>query len=634
MKKIYTAILTLSLCGSTFAQDQNAGDDNSLMHKAPIRLMEQAPDRASINHSFDSNRGNVIWSEDFADGFSSINGDWTVGGANGDVWKHATTIWSGCYAAGAQGSLNFTTQDNGFMLFHADSVNCVDPNTTPNPTITQESLVGELISPSIDLSEFSAVSVSFEHRFRYCCGGMALLLSVSSDGGDTWTDYDVTGNTQGNNYNANTNPQVNISGAAGGQSDVMLKFTWNSSNESSHYTWSIDDINLFVPGDYDIGITDSGYDDFDAATALSYRDVAYSIYPTSQLRNLVFKSNVTNYGGSAQDDVQLQVTITDENMDEVVLLSDMVSLAPGESQVVSIDSYVPPTTVGEYSVSFELISSAEDENPEDNVGTDTSFRVSEAEYARDRYTSTGAFTNFDNDYRIGTMFFMEDNADLHCIGVGLSNQSDPGTLFALEVRADDLETFIAESLPAEVPPNQFLNATGGSQLTWQFMEFPVPLFAGDDIFFGVYHYGGDDDVVVSLSGQSAAQTSFFYEGSEDTWYYVTSTPMVRLGLSEEFCESVVDLTIDIDEIDMVSVEELFPNPTEGLTTLTYSLLEASDVQIYLFDVNGRIMMNQDLGTQSVGEHRYEYNWSNMASGMYTLSIHVNGKAVNKKVVIK
>lgn len=630
MKKIYTAILLFGLCGSAFAQD--AGGDNTQMQDRPLQLMEQESERESQMQIPTSERGAVIWSEDFANGFNSTNGDWTVGGANGDVWKHATSIWSGCYAGGAQGALNFTTQANGFMLFHADSVNCVDPDATPNPIIEQVSLVGELISPSIDLSDHDAVSVNFQHHFRYCCQGMVLLLSVSSDGGATWTDYDVTAGTAGNVPNANTSPQVNISAAAAGESDVLLKFTWNSSNESSHYTWSIDDINLFVPVDYDLGMSDAGYNGFDLATSESYSDLAYGIYPISQLRNLVFKCNATNFGGMEQSDVQFRVTVTDEDMNETVLLSEMVTLPSGASEDIIIDSYTPPAEVGEYTVSFELISSADDVNPEDNVADDTSFRVSDSEYARDRFVRTGQMTNFDDNYVLGTMYFMENNEDIHCLGAGLSNASDPGTVFTMQILADNLDDFIAETLPLPVPPAAYLNAAGQGKITWQFTEFPVPVFAGDDIFIGVNHFGGDDQVVVANSGLSPAQTSFFYEGSEDTWYYVTATPMLRMGLSEEFCNSVV--VVGVDEIDEVAVQELFPNPTEGFTTLSYTLLETSQVQIYLFDINGRVVMNQELGTQGVGEYRYEYDWSDQAAGMYTLSIHVNGEAINKKLVIK
>lgn len=629
MKKIYTAILMFGLCGSAFAQD--AGDENSQMQERPLQLMEQESVRGSQSHLSASERGDVIWEEDFANGFNSVNGDWIVGGTNGDVWKHATTIAPGCYAGGAQGSLDYTTQDNGFMLFHSDSVNCVDANTEP-PTITEESLVGELISPSIDLSDQDAVSVNFQHSFRYCCGGMALLLSVSNDGGENWTDFDVTGGTAGNDYNTNVSPQVNIGGVAAGESDVILKFTWNSSDESSHYTWSIDDINLFVPVEYDLGMSNAGYNGFDVNDSESYRDLPFSIYPISEVRNLVFKCNATNYGGMEQTDVQLRVTVTDEAMNETVLLSDLDTLGPGETKDITIEDYTPPAEVGEYTVSFELISSAEDFNPEDNVADDTSFRISEDEYARDRYARTGEYTNFeDPGYVLGTMFFMENDQTIHCIGAALSNSSDPGTVFNFQIY-DDALAYLAESLTLPVPTGEFLNATGEGKFTWQYTESPIPVASGTDIFFGVNHYGGDDEVIVANSGSSAPQTSFVYDNADETWYYVTATPMVRIGLSEEFCNSVV--AVGVDEIEEVAVQELFPNPTDGQTTLSYSLLETSEVQIYLFDMNGRIVMNQDLGTQGVGEYRYDYNWSDQAAGMYTLSIQVNGEAVNKKVVIK
>src|SRR5690606_11509917 len=101
-----------------------------------------------------------------------------------------------------------------------------------------------------------------------------------------------------------------------------------------------------------------------------------------------------------------------------------------------------------------------------------------------------------------------------------------------------------------------------SNFFWTYMETPTGFLAGDDIAVVLNHFGGDDDVVISLSGDSPAQTSFFYEGSETTWFYVTSTPMIRIGLSEEFCS----LVIGVDEIDAINVYDIFPNPSKGIST--------------------------------------------------------------------
>ena len=43
--------------------------------------------------------------------------------------------------------------------------------------------------------------------------------------------------------------------------------------------------------------------------------------------------------------------------------------------------------------------------------------------------------------------------------------------------------------------------------------------------------GATDDLIVCTCGQSEAQTSFYYDMTNTTWYYTSSTPMVRMNFS-------------------------------------------------------------------------------------------------------
>lgn len=635
MKKIYFTILAMGTFGMVYGQGLNPASENS---NETYELMEMEAPRDNAP-KLTSRGGGDLWSEDFANGFNSENGLWTVGGPNGNVWKHATTIWSGCYATGAQGSLEFTTLDNGFMLFHADSVNCVDPEPA-TPVITEVPLTGELISPSIDLSGVSAVSISFEHRFRYCCQTLSLLLSVTNDGGETWTDYEVTANTVANEYNSNTTHQVNISQVAADQSDVQIKFTWNADGTSSHYTWSIDDIALFTPNDYDLGMADAHYSAWDFNTAEDFGDLPFTIYPISQLRELTFRATVTNYGGMEQNDVQLVVVVTDEGGAEVATLeSDVETFASGEQKVLTIGGFTPPAEVGEYTISYELVSGAEDNNPEDNVAPDMTFQVSDDVFARDRGSRSGEFSNYDDYYKVGNWFNMNSEEEVYCLGAALSNASVPGTFYTMQLLDAD-RAFLAETEYVGVPEAQFLNGTGEGHFTYAWMnsmvenDVPFTLQPGD-VFAALNHDGGPDAVNVATSGSSFAQTSLMWEGTEGvdgTWYYLTSTPMVRIGLSYDFCHTAI--SVGVEEIEQVSAHKLFPNPTAGHSTLEYTLLESSDVQIMLFDLQGRVLLNEDLGTQSVGEYRYNFDLTDRAAGMYTFSLVVNGQSINKQLVVK
>lgn len=74
------------------------------------------------------------------------------------------------------------------MLFDCDSVNFI---TSPN----YNDFVGELISPSIDLTGEPSIEVSFEHSYRKCCAAtLDITFGVSNDGDTSWTDYNLFSN--------------------------------------------------------------------------------------------------------------------------------------------------------------------------------------------------------------------------------------------------------------------------------------------------------------------------------------------------------------------------------------------------------------------------------------------------------
>ena len=178
----------LMVGGLAFGQyATNAGGQFKLMEYAPDSKVQNVPD---VQFGANIDRGSAFWTEDFSNGLAGMgtNGTWTQAGVN-QIWKHDFFGTSGEWSTGTPTPAT-TTAANGFMLFDADSVNFV---TSP----TYNDMAGQLISPVIDLSAESSVSVTFEQEMRFCCNGAALelMLGVSNDGGATWTEYAVDGGT-------------------------------------------------------------------------------------------------------------------------------------------------------------------------------------------------------------------------------------------------------------------------------------------------------------------------------------------------------------------------------------------------------------------------------------------------------
>ena len=89
----------------------------------------------------------------------------------------------------------------------------------------------------------------------------------------------------------------------------------------------------------------------------------------------------------------------------------------------------------------------------------------------------------------------------------------------------------------------------------------------------------------------------------------------------------IDLkTTDLGEIRNPASFELFPNfpnPCEEMTNLHFSLQKDTEVQISLFDLQGRQVVDLDLGICEAGEHLFELNTSALNSGMYFCKYRVD-----------
>lgn len=631
MKKIYlTSIIALGLTSASIAQSTREA-----VTSQPEQYTNEIVSAPRVDAIISSSRdvGDTIWFDGFEDpslwNFIPPSGDpdpeingWSIG--------DESNSWTG-------NAPDMNTEGN-----YARFVNG-DPNTDPSNVIQDGPFIFEYVGEIPDLTDVPAPHLEFEQTGARFLTFQA--VQVSTNGTDWITvgsndDYEPLTATGGAPYANPDTRRFNITGAISGDpSNVMVRLFWDGAMNGPNmnyieYGWFVDNMRIVEGASHDLTLSNANYQpEWVAANEDTWREVEYSIYPFSQLRDLRMSARATNNGGEAQSGVILQVIVSNAEGEVATLESAPITIQAGEDTLITIDGYTPPAEVGEYTLEFTLLSDEDDANPEDNGGFD-SFMVSEAEYARDRHVQTGEYTNFDDAYKLGTAYYIENEVELHCIGAALSETSDIGTSFSFELLDGLNFDYISESEIVEVPPMEYLNADGEGKFFWAWMIAPVTLISNEDYLPVVNHFGGEEAVIVSMGGSSPAQTSFVYEGTEDTWYYLTSTPMVRIGLSEEFCDAVVDETISIDELENVNIQELYPNPTTGNTTLEYSLLEQSDVQIYVFDLHGRIVMNEDMGTQPVGEYRYAYDFSDQAAGMYTISIKVNGKSINKQLVVK
>jgi hypothetical protein len=95
--------------------------------------------------------------------------------------------------------------------------------------------------------------------------------------------------------------------------------------------------------------------------------------------------------------------------------------------------------------------------------------------------------------------------------------------------------------------------------------------------------------------------------------------------------------LNIDNILQIANDwsvHIFPNPSEGKQTLLLKLPRAIELSYTLIDNQGKIIVQKTLGTLSKGEHSIPVEWSQAATGAYSIVISSGDFSITKKLIKK
>lgn len=92
--------------------------------------------------------------------------------------------------------------------------------------------------------------------------------------------------------------------------------------------------------------------------------------------------------------------------------------------------------------------------------------------------------------------------------------------------------------------------------------------------------------------------------------------------------------IDVNAAQLANVE-LYPNPVTEQTTLTYSLINDSEVSFTISDITGKTIAGRKLGTQQSGVQSLTLqNYTQqLQTGVYFITLNIGNSAVTKKLIV-
>ncbi len=608
--------------------------------------------------------GDTIFYEDFANGFNGNTsfGAWTFEGTNGDVWRHSIYGPTGAYSNTTQ-IIGSTSAANGFMIFASDSANT---NWSANPPVivgTPVNLEGSLVSPLLDLSAYTYVSLQFEQRLRWCCGTTDAphRVEVSTDGGATWTEIANTGNaTDVNQLSPTQLLQYNISDAiAADPANVKIRFRHNADAATSHYFWQIDDVLLFELPQYDIRL-DYGFVS-NLANAMEYGRIPLDQFENN---NVIYVGGGYNNFGWNQDHTNIALDVEVRDAGDNVVAQTTVNPTLENEELIPVA--LPATTLapGLHTVDFTLYS---DQEPvggpffSSNTVPTRHFEVTadpNAVYSLDNIDnhpddqlvvgSIGS-NSFDNNHE-GMIVFTQYNVStpryVHGLDIRIARGTSGTTVGtqisialydSLDIFADtasytpNLTNPIAESLDLyEITQQDSLNGIIS-------LDFPAPVLLEDHIYYaGVQLYGSETSRVRILDDMTVPQPGWA------SLMYLPNSPAAGNPANRVWSNGnalairlVSNLTVGIDELARNAEVSLYPNPTNGLTRFDYTLHTDAPVTIEFTDIAGKLVKTFYEGQRAAGEHRLQFDTTNLGEGVYLYTLRADeARTTGRMVVVK
>ena len=106
------------------------------------------------------------------------------------------------------------------------------------------------------------------------------------------------------------------------------------------------------------------------------------------------------------------------------------------------------------------------------------------------------------------------------------------------------------------------------------------------------------------------------------------SPIVRNMIA--YLLELLDLEFAPDKFNLY---QNYPNPFNPQTTINFDISTSADVQLIIYDVKGNLIFDYDFGHLSPGLYNYQWDASNLTSGLYIYSIYTSTGFTSQKQMI-
>jgi len=190
------------------------------------------------------------------------------------------------------------------------------------------------------------------------------------------------------------------------------------------------------------------------------------------------------------------------------------------------------------------------------------------------------------------------------------------------------------------PPNGDAIVNPFATFSW---ELPVdPDSVDETLMYSLFFQVGDSVTLIDTLLDTTATVNFtdhpfIHQSDTVAWWVVVSSNYPQMQRHSSQTWTFVNWNVDADDAAQLPTDfamlPAYPNPFNATVNLQFTLAQAGDVQLRIYDVTGRetaTLLNRQLAP---GVHVVQWTGENAASGVYFARLMQSGKIATQKLLL-